>query len=145
MENVREMMAEVGDWESVGDWLDVPNFKLQEISQQSSTVREVSLALGDYWVNNDPDASWGKLAGALYQRREEKALAVIKQYLQQQQGVCTQLSVMKVPVKILVQCISPASHQIVFIQTQGVCDHMYMYVDHYSLALHLLWFQLPLF
>ena len=25
-----------------------------------------------------------------------------------------------------------------------LCDHMYMYVDHYSLPLHLLWFQLPL-
>ena len=43
---------------------------------------------------------------------------------------------------ILEQCTSPVSHQIVFIQTQGVCDHKYMYV---SLPLHLLWFQLPLF
>ena len=142
MENVREVMAEVGDWWMVGISLYVPHSKQQEISQQSSTKREKSLALGDYWVNTDTDASWERLAWVLYQRGEDRAAAVTKQFLQQ--GECTQLPVMKVPVKILVQCISPASHQIVFIQTQGVCDHMYMYVDHYSLPLHLLWFQLPL-
>ena len=124
MENVREVMAEVGNWVMVGDWLGVPRSKRQEIIQQSSTEREKSLALGDYWVNTHPEASWEKLATALYQVGEEKAVAVTKQYLQQQQGEYTQLPVMKVPVKILVQCTSPASHPIVFIQTQGVCDHM---------------------
>ena len=135
MENVREVMAEVGNWWEVGGELGIRLFKRQEIYEQSSTEREASLALGDYWVNTDPDASWEDLARALYLSGEERALAVTKQYLQQ--GECTQLPVMKVPVKILVQCISPVSHQIVFIQTQGVCDHMYMYVDHYSLPLHL--------
>ena len=128
MQSVREVMAEVGDWVNVGSSLGVPRSKRQEIDQQSSTEREKSLALGDYWVNTDPDASWEKLAMVLYRKGQERALAVTKQYLQQQQGECTQLPVMKGPVKILVQCISPASHQIVFIQTQGVCDHMYMYV-----------------
>ena len=145
MKNVREVMAEVGDLEEARDWLSVPPSKQQEIRLHSSTEREKCLALGDYWVNTVPGASWERLARVLYLRGEERALAVTKQYLQQQQGMCTQLPVMKVPVKILVQCTSPASHQIVFIQTQGVCDHMYMYVDHYSLPLHLLWFQLPLF
>ena len=127
----------VGHWVSVGRWLCVPLSKLQEINQQSSTEREKSLALGDYWVNTAPEASWEKLGVVLYRKGEERALAVTKQYLQQQQGEYTQLPVMKVPVKILVHCTSPASHQIVFIQTQGACDHMYMYVDHYSLLLHL--------
>ena len=76
-------MAEVGDWERVGSWLDVPYSKLQEIKQQSSTEREKSLALGDYWVNTDPHASWEKLARVLYKIGEERALAVAKQYLQQ--------------------------------------------------------------
>ena len=109
--------------------LGVPPSKLQEIPQQSSTKREKSLTLGDYWVNTDPHASWERLGMVLYQVGEERALAVTKQYLQQQQGEYTQLPVMKVPVKILVQCTSPTSHPIVFIQTQGVCDHMYMYVS----------------
>ena len=87
MENVTEVMAEVGDWWSVGIGLDVPDSKVQEISQQSSTEREKSLAMGDYWVNTAPDASWEKLARELYWNGEKKALAVTKQYMQQQQGM----------------------------------------------------------
>ena len=87
MENVREVMAEVGNWELVGNSLDVPYSKQQEISQQSSTEREKCLVLGDYWVNTAPDASWETLAFMLYQYREGRALAVTKQYLQQ--GMCS--------------------------------------------------------
>ena len=83
MENVREVMAEVGNWRRLGGVLNlgVPDSKLDEISQQSSTEREKSLALGDYWVNTAPDASWEKLARELYKEGEEKAAAVAKQYL----------------------------------------------------------------
>ena len=87
MENVREVMAEVGGWVIVGNWLGVAHSKLQEIIQQSSTERKKRLALGDYWVNTDPDASWEELAMVLYLCREEGALAVTKQYLQQ--GMCS--------------------------------------------------------
>ena len=85
MENVREVMAEVENWVEVASWL-VPLSKLQEICQQSSTEREKSLALGDYWVNTDPDVSWEKLARVLYREGEEKAAPVVKQYLPQ--GMC---------------------------------------------------------
>ena len=88
MENVREVMTEVGNWWMVGYELGVPVSKLQEISQQSSTEREKCLALGDYWVNTDPGASWEGLATVLYRSGEERALAVMKQYLQQQ-GMCS--------------------------------------------------------
>ena len=87
VENVREVMAEIGDWERVGSWLYVPYSKRQEISQQSSTEGEKCLALGDYWVNTVPDASWERLAMVLYQCGEERTLAVTKQYLQQ--GMCS--------------------------------------------------------
>ena len=87
VENVREVMAEVVDWEKVR-WL-VHESKQQEIKQQSSTEREKSLALGDYWVNTNPNASWERLATELYEEREERALALTKQYLQQQKGMCT--------------------------------------------------------
>ena len=87
MENVREVMAEVGNWRRVGSLLGVPLSKRGEISQQSSTEREKSLALGDYWVNTDPDASWERLATKLYKRGEERAVAVTKQYFQQ--GMCS--------------------------------------------------------
>ena len=89
MENVREVMAEVvGDWGRVGIDLGVPVSKVVEIIQQSSAVREKSLALGDYWVNTDPGASWEKLATSLYRMGEHRAVAVTKQYLQQQ-GMCS--------------------------------------------------------
>ena len=87
MENVREVMAEVGNWWGVGLSLGVPLSKRVEINQQSSTEREKCRALGDYWVNTDPDACWEKLARVLYQSGEEAALAVMRQYLQQ--GMCS--------------------------------------------------------
>ena len=71
----------------LGRGLGIPDSKLREISQQSSTERERSLALGDYWVNTAPDASWEELARELYQEEEERALEVTKQYLQQ--GMCS--------------------------------------------------------
>ena len=87
MKNVREVMAKVGHWVNVGSWLGVPVSKRQEIKQQSSTERERSLALGDYWVNTAPEASWERLAGVLYQWGEGRALAATKQYLQH--GMCS--------------------------------------------------------
>ena len=88
MENVREVMAEVGYYTRVGGMLGVPDSKQQEINQQSSTQREKHLAMGDYWVNTVPGASWEGLAWELYQEREDRAVALTKQYLQQQ-GVCS--------------------------------------------------------
>ena len=82
-------MAEVGDWVMVGSSFRVPASKLQEINQQSSTEREKYLALGDYWVNTVPGASWEGLSRGLYYCGEERALAVMQQYLQQQKGVCS--------------------------------------------------------
>ena len=87
MENVREVMADVRNWPEVGYELGVPLSKRQEINQQSSTEREKSLALGDYWVNTAPYASWERLARELYWKGEERALAMTKQYLLQQ-GMC---------------------------------------------------------
>ena len=100
VENVREVMAEVGNWINVGSWLGIPDSKQLEIKQQSSTEREMTLALGDYWVNTDPNASWEKVIRVLYQKGEEKALAMTKQHLQQQQGMCVlQLPIMETVVQ----------------------------------------------
>ena len=107
MENVREVMAEVGNWEKVGNWLVLPS-KLQEIKQQSSTEREKSLAMGDYWVNTAPDASWERLAWVLYYWGEERAGAVTKQYLQLEQGVCN-LCLPEISVYILIDTLLPVT------------------------------------
>lgn len=88
VENVTEVMGEVGDWKRVAGifGLDIPDSKLQEIKQQSYTERDRSRLAGEYWVNTDPDASWLVLGRALYKCREETAAAMVKQYLPK--GMC---------------------------------------------------------
>ena len=94
VENVTEVMGEVGDWNMVGQGnpfrsvsgLDIPYYKLQEIKQQSSSEKEKSRAVGGYWVNTHPDPSWEKLALVLYKEVEERALAKTKRYLPN--GMC---------------------------------------------------------
>ena len=96
VENVTEVMGEVGDWERVtrgsvyafsreiSDFtyvLGIPDSKLQEIKQQSYTERDRSRLAGEYWVNTDPRASWRVLGRTLYQEGEETALLMVKQYL----------------------------------------------------------------
>ena len=81
MENVTEVMGEVGNWERVGQWLGVPHSKRQEIKQLSTSDREKSQSLGRYWVTNAPGASWESLGNALYKQGKERALAMVKQYL----------------------------------------------------------------
>ena len=81
MENVTEVMGEVGHWERVAIELEIPDSKLQEIKQQSSSEREKSRAVSGYWVNTAPDPSWEKLALVLYHQGEERALAKTKRYL----------------------------------------------------------------
>ena len=92
VENVTEVMGEVGDWERVARGgmytlgLGIPDSKLQEIKQLSSSEREKSQSLGRYWVTNAPGASWEVLGNVLYQEGEETALAMVKQYLPK--GMC---------------------------------------------------------
>ena len=88
MENVTEVMGEVGDWERVArghgiviSGLGIPDSKVEEIKQQSYTERDRSHLAGEYWVNTVPNASWRSLADALYEWGEETALAMVKQYL----------------------------------------------------------------
>ena len=80
-------MAEVGDCKRVQQVLCIPDSKLEEIYQLSSSEMEKCLSLVEYWVNTAPDASWEELARMLYQKGEERALGVIKQYVQQ--GMCS--------------------------------------------------------
>ena len=87
-ENVTEVMGEVGDWKAVENWLGVPDSKLQEIKQLSTSEREKSQSLGRYWVTNAPGASWERLGYALYIEGEETAAAMVKQYLPKGMCIC---------------------------------------------------------
>ena len=81
VDSVLEVMGKVQEWENVGLYLGVPDSKLEEIKEQSSTEMEQHLALTKYWVNTDPDPSWEKLGRVLYERGEESAAMMVKQYL----------------------------------------------------------------
>ena len=78
---VLEVMGKVQEWYMVGDALEVPESKLDEINEQSSTEMEKSHEVGRYWVKNHPDPSWEKLGRVLYQSGEETAAMILKQYL----------------------------------------------------------------
>ena len=84
-----EVMGEVGEWDMVAIELGGPMLKIVEIKQQSSTEREKSRAVGEYWVQYVPHASWERLATALYWRGEERAAVMAKQYLPK--GMCISL------------------------------------------------------
>ena len=93
MENVAEVMGEVRHWERVarGDplftsGLNIPDSKLQDIKQQSSSEKEKSRAVGGCWVGTAPDPSWEELAQVLYKNGEERAVAMTKKYLPK--GMC---------------------------------------------------------
>ena len=113
--------------------------KLDEIERQHQSDDSRLRAVIECWLQGEglhKEPSWRALIRRLDGANETTAADTIRHFAEPLPG--------KSCGSILIQCSSPASHQIVFIQTQGVCDHMYMYVDHYSLQLHLLWFQLPL-
>jgi len=79
IENVTEVMGEVGDWErvvreSISNFELIPEFKVEEIKQQPSSEKHKGQAVGEYWIKTDPGASWEKLAEALYNGGEERAL-----------------------------------------------------------------------
>ena len=93
-----EVMGEVGEWDLVGIYLGVPLHKIDEIKQQSSTETEKSHAMGEYWVQYVPDASWEGLATTLYREGEERAAVMAKQYLPK--GMCISL-----PPQTVVWCL----------------------------------------
>ena len=86
MENVSEVMREVGNREFVWDWLGVPESKRTELMLQSSTEMEKNHAMSQYYVNSSPDATWKKITESLYYSGEERAAEMAKQYLPK--GMC---------------------------------------------------------
>ena len=78
---VIEVMGQVGDWKKLGSMLGVPESNLTAEIKHQCSIEEESCKLGEHWVNTDPDASWEKLAWALYKNGEERAMAMAKQYL----------------------------------------------------------------
>ena len=98
VERVREVMAEVGNWEKVATFLKIPDFVRELVKDEApervggereASEREEGCLMGEMWVNADPDASWEWLSMALYHvKSEEKAAAMAKQHLPQGMCIC---------------------------------------------------------
>ena len=64
--NAVNILRDVTRLDAIGLNLDVPTYKLEEIRQTHSTdLTQCKIALISYWLKNDPQASWSKLADAL--------------------------------------------------------------------------------
>ena len=101
VDSVLEVMGKVQKWEEVGIWLNIPYSKRQEIRKQSSTEIEKSHQVGRYWVNTDPDSSWEELGRVLYERGEETAAMMVKQYLPPQGMWIPEIRLVLVSYKII--------------------------------------------
>ena len=70
---------DIGLW----DWLGVPDSVWTQIRdcESYSSGDEKKMAVLQYCIHTLPGVSWGRIAGALWRLKEDKALKTIKQYL----------------------------------------------------------------
>ena len=83
--NLRTVTSSVRDWYDLGNYhygLGVPYTVLNKIRDNPAMTEEdkrTEVLL--YFLRNVPMASWEMVAGALYWRKEERALQVVKKFL----------------------------------------------------------------
>ena len=71
--NVLKAVQEVKDTDRLGEWLRVPKSKRQEIYAQFSSLPQQRKSLIQYWMEQDPEASWRGLIVALDEMGEKTA------------------------------------------------------------------------
>ena len=83
--NLRHVTSSVQDWYRLGNYdcgLGVPGIVLNEIRRNPAlTEEEKKTKVLLYFLHNVPMASWERVAGALYYRKEERALQAVKEFL----------------------------------------------------------------
>ena len=88
--NLRHVTSSVKDWHDLGDYnyrLGVPRPVRDEIKKDPAlTEEEKKTKVLLYFLHNVPMASWERVAGALYWRKEEKALQAVKEFLRVSPG-----------------------------------------------------------
>ena len=72
------------------DWLLVPNSVMDQIkaSPSYSSEDERRTASLQYYLQTVPGASWGRIAGVLWNMEEHTALQSVRQYLPHKHGEC---------------------------------------------------------
>ena len=83
--NLRTVTSSVRDLYGLGDYhfgLGVPRPVLREIRDNPAMTEEDKITkVLLYFFRNVPMASWEKIAGALYRRKEERALQAVEKFL----------------------------------------------------------------
>ncbi len=103
-EKVYRVMGEVRNWRRVGYYLGVPESRWDQIKDTHSTEEAKKRALVRYYLQTVHDASWERLAGELYYRQQDSALAVVKELFHSSQGmhVHAQYTVKLITVNIII-------------------------------------------
>ena len=70
----------------LGDVLEVPNTKMNEVRQQSASDEERREGLVKYYMDTSPNASWEDLGGKLLSWGEEAAMEEVKVHIKPTQG-----------------------------------------------------------
>ncbi len=91
--NVSTVLATVVDVEELRNTLSVPEGKLEEIQQQSSTVAQQRKALINYFIKFTEYASWTDLAISLCHNGHNEAMATAKTFIKRTPGKYVQHSV----------------------------------------------------
>ena len=88
--NLRTVTSSVRDWHHLGSYhsgLGVPDPVLGEIRDNPAmTEEDKKTEVLLYFLRNVPMASWERVAGALYRRKEERALQAVKKFLTDSTG-----------------------------------------------------------
>ena len=67
LDEIEKELNEVTDWHTIGQNLNIPEFELFNIKSDTTlnNMKALKRAMLKWWVDNDPDASWSKLAQSL--------------------------------------------------------------------------------
>ena len=70
----------------LGDVLEVPYTKRDEVEQQSASVEERREGLVKYYMDTHPNASWEHLGGRLHYKEEDAAMEEVKVHIKPTEG-----------------------------------------------------------
>ena len=73
---------------NLGDSLNIPRNKWEELQQQSSTTAEYRERLIDYFLKYSEYASWSDLAGLFYYKKQHEAVAAARRFIKGTPGKC---------------------------------------------------------
>ena len=84
MSNLNEVLEEVKKVINLkamclSDYLDIPESKQNEITNQHSNESQRKHAIVEEFINNHPAPSWKLVAEGLYKNKDNRALQIVKQ------------------------------------------------------------------